>query len=61
MDAHRDARLIDGRHGVRGRGASWRVLVEVLDQALDRDVGDAPNDVEVVAVNVSVEDAEHLA
>ncbi len=60
-DPDRRALLIKRRHGVGSGRASGGVLVEVLDEALDGDVRDPPDDIEVVAMDVAVEHGADLA
>src|SRR5688572_1832531 len=60
MDAYDHAFLRDRRERKRRRRAARGVVFEVLDEALDRDVRDAVDHVEMVAMHVPVEDDAHL-
>src|SRR5260221_9878296 len=41
--------------GVRGRGPPRSIVVEVLDEALNRDVGDSPAEIEMIPMQMAVE------
>jgi hypothetical protein len=60
VHAYDDALGIDANYGVSATRPPGRVVVDVFDEALDRDVRNAADDVEVIAVNVAVEHSTHL-